>query len=142
MSAHQGSTRAEAGQAPPRMATEGAKGTQADTWAGVPEQVRHLGQLFLEIHQVCGELAEVLETELAGGAVQSVMASMPSAMSTELPKLLSTADLARVLGVDDRTVRRMRDRGDLPPAIDLGSVLRWRPEDVERWLAERTEGTP
>lgn len=141
MSAHGAPTRAKARQAPPQMATEDAHRTQVDTWARVPEQLRHLGQLFLEIHQVCGDLAEVLEAELAGGAVQSVMASMPSATPTELSKLVSTADLARVLGVDDRTVRRMRERGDLPPAIDLGSVLRWRSDDIDQWIADRTEAS-
>ena len=47
-------------------------------------------------------------------------------------------DLAELLCVDDRTVRRWRSEGKLPPAIELGgSVVRWRAEVVERWLRER-----
>ena len=46
-------------------------------------------------------------------------------------------DAAKYLGVAVKTVRRWRDEGQLPPAIQLGGVIRWRPEAIESWLREQ-----
>lgn len=52
-------------------------------------------------------------------------------MSSEL---LSTEDLADLLGVPVRTVYAWRRNGTGPRAIRVGKHLRFRREDVERWL--------
>lgn len=48
--------------------------------------------------------------------------------------LLTPGEVARVLGVSVRTVRRLRDRGKLPGAIVIGRQLRWRAASIETWL--------
>ena len=75
------------------------------------------------------------------GAVISPHECPPSVPATTR-RLLSVGDVAERLGVDPKTVRRWRQDGQLPPAIDLGSVLRWRPEDIALGLAERQEVQP
>jgi excisionase family DNA binding protein len=53
--------------------------------------------------------------------------------------LLTAADLARRLNCSERTVRRMRLAGHLPPAVRLGKLVRWQPQAIERWIAQRLE---
>ena len=50
-------------------------------------------------------------------------------------KLLSPLELAGILGVPVTTIYGWRGRGYGPPAIRVGKHLRWRPEEVEAWLA-------
>lgn len=54
--------------------------------------------------------------------------------------LLSVEDLAALLGTSHNQVRNARRRGQLPPAMRLPGVgLRWRLEDVERWIAQHAK---
>ena len=48
--------------------------------------------------------------------------------------LLSAADLADVLGVSLRTVRRLDSYGKLPRPVRLGRAVRWRRDEVARWV--------
>ena len=50
--------------------------------------------------------------------------------------LLAVPDLARLLAVDVRTVRRWRSEGRLPDALELGGVVRWDSEAVRAWIRE------
>lgn len=53
-----------------------------------------------------------------------------------MEKLLTVDDLAALLNVKKRSVYVARHtRGNLPPAIKIGGLLRFRPGDVETWLA-------
>lgn len=63
----------------------------------------------------------------------------PPSPGTDLD-LLSVADVARILGVGVRTIRRWRGEGKLPPALEFGGLLRWRRDAVEEWIAERGAG--
>ena len=55
-------------------------------------------------------------------------------------ELLDTKDLCRLLGLTEKGLYNRRYReGALPPAIRLGSSLRWRQEDVDAWLNEQQE---
>lgn len=54
--------------------------------------------------------------------------------------LMNRAEVARYLGVPDRTLDTWRRRRSGPPAMKVGRHLRWRLEDVDRWLADQTEG--
>jgi excisionase family DNA binding protein len=59
--------------------------------------------------------------------------------SSEMPDrggLVTIAELASVLGVSTKTVRRMVTRQEIPPPIRVGRQLRWRPSDLTKWLAE------
>ena len=124
---------------------------------GVRERFRRrfarLGALHAQMAQICRDLAEDPEIQLAGMAEQSVHATPPegagmdleadeAATATQPGRLLDVAGLAEVLCVAPRTVRRWRGSGKLPPAIDVGGLLRWRREDVDRWLEERREAAP
>lgn len=53
--------------------------------------------------------------------------------------LMTTKELASYLGVPIQTLYKWRVRGEGPRAIRLGRALHWRPEEVERWLDQRTE---
>lgn len=61
-------------------------------------------------------------------------------MATATAPLLDTADVAALFGVGESTVRRWRDRGEGPPFVRVGGVVRYRPAAVEEWLSDR-EGT-
>ncbi|MCB9756261.1 MAG: helix-turn-helix domain-containing protein [Myxococcales bacterium] len=54
-----------------------------------------------------------------------------------LDHLLTTADLARILGISPSGVRSARHEGRLPPAVVIGRRVYWRPSTIERWLRER-----
>lgn len=54
-------------------------------------------------------------------------------------RLLDATDLAEILGLNGR--RAIYDRiyrgGELPPPLRLSRTLRWHPDDVADWLAEK-----
>lgn len=52
--------------------------------------------------------------------------------------LLTTAQLAELLGVTPQTVRAWRAEGEGPPYFYLTSrTIRYRREEVDRWLSTR-----
>ena len=55
-------------------------------------------------------------------------------------ELLDVGDLCRLLRISRKGLYNRRHReGALPPAIKVGSSLRWRPGDVEAWLQNNRE---
>lgn len=58
--------------------------------------------------------------------------------------LLTVTDLARLLGITPKALYNRRHRkGALPPVLLLGQrTLRWRADDVERWLVDQSEPRP
>ena len=56
-------------------------------------------------------------------------------------QLLSTKEIAELLGVHVRTIRRMRYQGGFPKAIRIGCQWRWRVDDIEKWLLTKQQGT-
>jgi predicted DNA-binding transcriptional regulator AlpA len=55
----------------------------------------------------------------------------------EPTELVREEQLARMLGISVNTLRRMRRRGDGPPAQMFGRLVRYRWVDVARWLDRR-----
>lgn len=54
-------------------------------------------------------------------------------------RLLTIEDLAEMMGWSKRTIYQRRYRGQsLPPSIVIGQTIRFRPEDVDAWIAEHT----
>lgn len=51
--------------------------------------------------------------------------------------LLGPAELARALGINDRTLRRLRAAGQAPKSIMVGGRPRWRKATVDAWVAKR-----
>jgi excisionase family DNA binding protein len=56
-------------------------------------------------------------------------------------RLLSVADVARLLGVTPRTVRRWSADGTLPAVRKGRRWTRWRLADVQRFLADHAEAS-
>ena len=57
---------------------------------------------------------------------------------TAIAELVTSADIARRLGVSRQRVGQLRDAGALPePLGRLGNYIVWRSEDIDRWIAER-----
>ena len=50
--------------------------------------------------------------------------------------VLCAADLARLLGISERTVWRLDSAGSLPRPIRLGRSVRWRMAEVQAWLEQ------
>jgi predicted DNA-binding transcriptional regulator AlpA len=53
--------------------------------------------------------------------------------------LLTPANLAAMLQINERSLRRMRSAGQIPEPIWVGKLPRWKRDIVLRWLEERAE---
>jgi len=51
------------------------------------------------------------------------------------PLLITAAELARLLQVSTRTLWRLRSAGELPEAVRLGGAVRWRLDEIRKWIA-------
>jgi hypothetical protein len=51
-----------------------------------------------------------------------------------LERLMSTEEVAEVLGRPPRTLRQWRYLNQGPKYLKVGAAVRYRPRDVERWL--------
>jgi excisionase family DNA binding protein len=62
-----------------------------------------------------------------------------NAMELDFPTLLTSEEVARLLRVNERTLRRLRteDSGSFPKPLQLGRVIRWRADDVKAWMERR-----
>lgn len=123
------------GHGPPKDA--GAqRGTQAATRnTDVIDRVECLRRMAghcRKIAEICADLAATEEIQLAAPRDPGVMDAVP-----ERPRLMTAADLAEMLCVDAKTIRRWRTEGHLPVAIEIGSIVRWRAEDVVAWIEEQ-----
>ena len=58
--------------------------------------------------------------------------------TTERPnRLLDVNETAAILGISKSSLYSMRYAGEAPPAIKVGSRLRWRRLDVDEWIEDR-----
>jgi predicted DNA-binding transcriptional regulator AlpA len=56
------------------------------------------------------------------------------------PRSLYTFEmLSEFLGVPIATLRAWRSRCEGPPSLKVGRHVRYRPEDVDRWIADRVD---
>ena len=65
----------------------------------------------------------------------------PSPASDRLRPLLTVADVAEILNLHPRSIRRLIADGRLP-VVRLGGVIRIRPEAVEELIASAGHGMP
>jgi excisionase family DNA binding protein len=49
-------------------------------------------------------------------------------------QLIAVRGVAEMLGVSVSTVWRLRDQGLLPKAVRVGSCVRWRIGDIQRYI--------
>ena len=54
-------------------------------------------------------------------------------------RLLDIDEVAELFGLSRDAIYARRSRGEFPPAIHVGNVLRWRARDIEDWLDDRRE---
>jgi predicted DNA-binding transcriptional regulator AlpA len=65
----------------------------------------------------------------------ATLLSVPSA--SVAPELVSADDVALILRVSRRTVFRLRQRGDLPPPVEVTrNIVRWRLSELHEHLAK------
>ena len=69
----------------------------------------------------------------------STQASERDAEQTTERRLLRPDELASFLGIPLATIYQWRSRGDGPPGLRVGRHVRYRIEDVERWLDEQRD---
>lgn len=70
----------------------------------------------------------------------SMSATMPSSLPTtqasvRAAALLDVGAVAAMLGCSTRHVYRLADSGRMPRPVKLGTLNRWRPAEIENWLA-------
>ena len=65
----------------------------------------------------------------------SVSVGVDSAKPSE-PLLIPAEELARLLQVSTRTLWRLRSAGELPQPVRFGGTVRWRLDEVRKWIAE------
>lgn len=57
--------------------------------------------------------------------------------STDFVAPVDTAGAATLIGMAEKTLENMRSRGDGPPFLKIGRLVRYDPRDLEAWKAER-----
>jgi len=61
-------------------------------------------------------------------------------MTRPTPALIDVRGLSALTGMSVSTIYRKRSLGEpLPRAVKIGSAVRWRLPDVERWIEEQLE---
>ena len=55
---------------------------------------------------------------------------------TTKPAMMTVGEIATQLSVSLITVWRWRDAGRMPAPIKIGAIVRWRRDDIERWIAD------
>lgn len=63
-------------------------------------------------------------------------------ITRNIEPLWTFADVAAYCQVGIRTVKRWRANGDLPAAVLIGGAVRYRPDDIRQWAADRKEVEP
>ena len=56
------------------------------------------------------------------------------ALSFKGVALITAGQLARLLSISERTVYRLKSAHRLPESVNLGGSVRWRLDDVRRWI--------
>jgi excisionase family DNA binding protein len=55
----------------------------------------------------------------------------------EEPRLMTAAEVARLLQISTRTLWRLLSCGRIPAPLRFGGNVRWRQEEVLRWIEQR-----
>ena len=111
-------------------------------FAAIGSSLSRLADLHTELASVYRQLAQEGEIQLAAcphpRLMDGVDGSTESSAATSVPgRLLTVGDLAIRLQVGQKTVRRWRENGKLPAALQMGGVVRWRAQDIDAWIEER-----
>ena len=55
--------------------------------------------------------------------------------ATQSERLLDAKAVAKLLGVSARTVWRLSDGGRMPRPVRLGSLVRWKSDEIDDWIS-------
>lgn len=66
----------------------------------------------------------------------------PEQVSPAMQTLLKPAEVAARLAVNPRTLRRLVHLGQVPAPVTVGGAKRWRPADLDAWLASGRVSPP
>ena len=102
---------------------------RAAPWSDAAAGFEHLAALLKEAAQVCQKLSR---TPLADPGSPRLMDVAPGRV-----EFMTVADVAEMLQVSPRTVRRWHRDTRLPKAILIGGVTRWRREDILCFVEEQ-----
>jgi hypothetical protein len=58
----------------------------------------------------------------------------PPEVPRNLPRYLTSADLAKLLGIHTRTLKRWRAAGLVPPPVRAYGWLKWPRDTITRWF--------
>ncbi|GEM_PF-3428500 len=58
--------------------------------------------------------------------------------NVRVPVLLREKELASLLGVHPRTIRRLECNQEVPQSVHVGGSKRWRLKEIEEWVAALT----
>ena len=94
-------------------------------------KLSRLADLLVEAGGIVRELSQVQLAEVRETRDRTCVEATP-----KTSVLLTAEDLAERLQVDARTIRRWRRNGTIPKGMEIAGVLRWRPEEIEVWVAQ------
>lgn len=82
---------------------------------------------------------DALLVELRSIYATDGVADEPSEPEPQRSPVMTPDDVAAMLQINVRTLRRMRLAGELPEPLLFGTRTRWRRADIEKWIAERAK---
>jgi len=66
-------------------------------------------------------------------------AAQPEQATAAIPELLTIRDLARILKLSPRSIWRLVRNRQLPGPLRIGGSIRWRAEEIVKWIANGCE---
>ena len=102
--------------------------------------------LLARLAELHGEMADIYrqlgEIQLDGSPHPPLMDGVDGRHDTGgtasvSERLLTVRDIADRLQVDEKTIRRWREEGTLPAAVQVGGIIRWRAQDIDAWIEEQ-----
>lgn len=118
------------------VATGAPQQPAADTGRHSPAELHdRISRLHDGLARAHQDLAKQARIRLAVSGESSDITDVKNA-SPFPAKMLTAQDLSKLLQVDAKTVRRWRNDGHLPPALEIGGVIRWSVKTVEDWIQE------
>jgi excisionase family DNA binding protein len=70
-------------------------------------------------------------------AIMNTPTQQQQRTADNLPQLLSIRELAEYLGCPTSTIYQRRSRGEGPPGFRLGKAVRFKVDNVDRWIREQ-----
>ena len=98
--------------------------------AGLHEHVARLHEGLAQAHR---DLAKHVQIRLDVPGELSHITGVDGDSPIPAP-LLTAKDLSTLMQVDAKTIRRWRSEGLLPPAFEIGGVVRWSVKVIEAWI--------